>query len=105
MDEETAPKLYSFFDSFEETPDSEDEDSQNFETRAIFSLADFFKSLSTNEYYDIANRLFTQWNAKESARFDKKLRTSRPSGTQVLHRETQGRCHLGHGGRIGGGAE
>jgi len=25
-----------------------------FETRAIFTLADFLKSLSANEYYDIA---------------------------------------------------
>jgi len=37
----------------------DDDDSQiMFETRAIFTLADFLKSLSANEYYDIAQKLF-----------------------------------------------
>ena len=43
-----------------------------FETKAIFALADFLKSLSANEYYDIAQRLFTQWQEKDHREpFDK----------------------------------
>jgi hypothetical protein len=29
-----------------------------FETRAIFTLADFLKGLGPNEYYDIASKIF-----------------------------------------------
>jgi hypothetical protein len=36
-----------------------------FETKAIFSLADFLKSLSANEYYDIAQKLFNDFSEKE----------------------------------------
>ena len=32
-----------------------------FETQTIFTLADFLKSLSANEYYDIAQRLYNEW--------------------------------------------
>ena len=33
-----------------------------FETKAIFTLADFLKSLTANEYYDIASKLYNDWN-------------------------------------------
>ncbi len=33
-----------------------------FETRAIFTLADFLKSLGPNEYYDIAQKFFNKWD-------------------------------------------
>lgn len=43
-----------------------------FETRAIFTLADFLKALSANEYYDIAQKLFNKWTEKETKKnFDK----------------------------------
>ena len=32
-----------------------------FETKAIFALADFLKQLQANEYYDIAQKLYSQW--------------------------------------------
>jgi hypothetical protein len=32
-----------------------------FETKAIFSLADFLKQLEANEYYDIAQKFYTDW--------------------------------------------
>jgi len=36
-----------------------------FETRAIFTLADFLKSLGPNEFYDIAQKVYNRWE-KES---------------------------------------
>lgn len=36
-----------------------------FETKAIFSLADFLKSLSANEYYDIAQKLYNDFADNE----------------------------------------
>ena len=32
-----------------------------FETMAIFTLADFLKQLQANEYYDIAQKFYTEW--------------------------------------------
>lgn len=32
-----------------------------FETKAIFTLADFLKQLHANEYYDIAQRFYSDW--------------------------------------------
>lgn len=32
-----------------------------FETKAIFTLADFLKQLEANEYYDIAQKFYTEW--------------------------------------------
>lgn len=34
------------------------QEDSDFETRAIFTLADFLKSLGPNEFYDIAQRVF-----------------------------------------------
>ena len=36
-----------------------------FETMAIFSLADFLKQLEANEQYDIAQKLYSEWQEKE----------------------------------------
>lgn len=36
-----------------------------FETKAIFTLADFLKSLSANEYYDIAQKIYNHWQDLE----------------------------------------
>ena len=38
-----------------------DESSMPFETKAIFALADFLKQLQANEYYDIAQKFYTEW--------------------------------------------
>lgn len=32
-----------------------------FETKAIFTLADFLKQLQANEYYDIAQKFYSDW--------------------------------------------
>ena len=37
-----------------------------FETRALFTLADFLKSLGPNEYYDIAQKVFNSWEDAHS---------------------------------------
>jgi len=44
-----------------------------FETKAIFSLADFLKGLSANEYYDIAQKLYSDWAEEETKFIEKKL--------------------------------
>ena len=46
----------------------QEEFTQNpFETRAIFTLADFLKSLGPNEYYDIAQKLYNEWDSSTSS--------------------------------------
>ncbi len=37
------------------------DDSMPFETKAIFTLADFLKQLQANEYYDIAQKFYSEW--------------------------------------------
>ncbi len=55
LDSEQTLQTYSdLFDNFEEASESQDDSQLVFETRAIFSLADFIKSLTANECYDIA---------------------------------------------------
>jgi len=46
-------------------------DEDPFETRAIFSLADFLKSLSPNEYYDIAQKIFVQFEESRMPKVEK----------------------------------
>ncbi len=53
--------------------DSADDSQLLFETRAIFSLADYLKSLSPNEYYDIASRIYSEWSEKENRSITKRL--------------------------------
>ena len=44
-----------------------------FETRAIFTMADFLKSLTPNEYYDIAQNMYNEWQEKERRKNVKQL--------------------------------
>ena len=44
-----------------------------FETKAIFALADFLKTLSANEYYDIAQKMYNAWSEDDSKMPMKKL--------------------------------
>lgn len=37
-----------------------------FETKAIFALADFLKTLTANEYYDIAQNLYNSFMGEDS---------------------------------------
>jgi hypothetical protein len=46
-----------------------------FETKAIFTLADFVKSLGPNEYYDIAQKTFLRWEQKDESKRTKKIRS------------------------------
>jgi hypothetical protein len=46
--------------------DEEEEVGDSFETRAIFTLADFFKVLEPNECYDIAQKMFLKWDEQYS---------------------------------------
>ena len=45
-----------------------------FETKAIFTLADFLKSLTPNEYYDVAQKLYNEWSEDEVKGTHKKLK-------------------------------
>ena len=36
-----------------------------FETKAIFTLADFLKQLQANEYYDIASKFYSEWQDEQ----------------------------------------
>ncbi|TNV82785.1 hypothetical protein FGO68_gene11827 [Halteria grandinella] len=47
-------------------------DPMPFETKAIFTLADFLKQLQANEYYDIASKYFSDWVTDQQA-FQPKL--------------------------------
>ena len=79
-DDDSSETIHRFLEIFEQFEGSDGEESSNsddggperrgaasskqtdpFETRAIFTLADFFKSLGPNEYYDIAQKVFSQW--------------------------------------------
>jgi len=62
---ETIHRFLEIFERFEGdedisgSPERQNEYSTDeFETRSIFTLADFFKSLGPNEYYDIAQKIF-----------------------------------------------
>eukprot|EP00347_Sterkiella_histriomuscorum_P011834 403370925 len=81
QDSETLSKYLNLFDQFQEQQDQDNEDGCNitqslngenddsqimFETRAIFTLADFLKSLTANEYYDISQKFYNQWAQQES---------------------------------------
>ena len=46
----------------------------DFETRSIYALADLFKSLSTNEHYDLAQRLYARWLQEEEDAYERKMR-------------------------------
>ena len=91
---ETIHKFLSQYEQFEEDESLADElidgsDKNSFDTRAIFTIADFLKGLSPNEYYDIAQKLFTSWENEcqktesmeakltKLARIGEKRRTSR----------------------------
>jgi len=77
---ETISKFFQRFDKFAETNKSVESDSvedgvdgdlaeseeDSFETKAIFTLADFLKELKPNEYYDIAQKLFLSWGSAHS---------------------------------------
>ena len=52
-------------------------DKNSFETRAIFTIADFLKGLSPNEYYDIAQKLFTNWEHKCKKKVSMEARLSK----------------------------
>ncbi|CDW85157.1 UNKNOWN [Stylonychia lemnae] len=78
QDSDTLTKFLHLFDQFNDQLDQDnencnvtqsmqdEEDSQiMFETRAIFTLADFLKSLTANEYYDIAQKIYNQWQIQE----------------------------------------
>ena len=55
-------ELYEQFESENNVVSMDESDKINpFETRAIFTLADFLKGLGPNEYYDIASKIFGQW--------------------------------------------
>ena len=45
-----------------------------FETKAIFTMADFLKQLSPNEYYDIAQKLYNEWMDEEVKQTKTKMR-------------------------------
>lgn len=81
---ETIHRFLEIFEQFEgsNNDDSDESDEENeanddceggiskqksdpFETRAIFTMADFLKSLGPNEYYDIAQKIFNKWDKKE----------------------------------------
>lgn len=68
---DTVFKYQHFFNSFNDVEDA-DPDTQ-FETKAIFSLADYLKSLTANEYYDIAARVYSEWQDQENNEITKKL--------------------------------
>lgn len=38
-----------------------------FETKAIFTLADFLKALGPNEFYDVAQKLYLNWEKNQIA--------------------------------------
>ena len=72
---ETVHRFLEIFEQFEEDDDASSENEKKggeetqFETRGIFTLADFLKSLGPNEYYDIAQKVFNQWDRND----DKKI--------------------------------
>ena len=60
---ETIHKFLEIFEQFEDEEEEENNKSYNkeihqFETRAIFTLADFLKSLGPNEHYDISQKVY-----------------------------------------------
>lgn len=66
---ETLTKFLSIFRGFsgeralsaEDTFNGGPSEPMPFETMAIFTLADFLKQLQANEYYDIAQKYYTEW--------------------------------------------
>ena len=70
---ETIHRFLEIFEQFEndveaaaapglQSNNRNDDSIDEFETRAIFTLADFLKSLGPNEYYDIAQKFFNKWD-------------------------------------------
>lgn len=37
---------------------------EGFDTKSIFAIADFLKALKINEQYDMASKLYTNWEEK-----------------------------------------
>lgn len=68
QENETLSKFLELYEQFEDqlnasqqsfNVNTSEQDSQmQFETKAIFTLADFLKGLSANEYYDIAQKMY-----------------------------------------------
>ena len=69
---ETIHKFLQIYETFDEqskqSPSDDSEKIDPFETRAIFTLADFFKSLGPNEYYDIAQKTYINWEQNSKSR-------------------------------------
>jgi len=70
--QETVHKYAAFFTNFDDSAGLDDSQTQ-FETKAIFSLADYLKGLTPNEYYDIAARVYSEWQEIENNEISKKL--------------------------------
>ena len=69
---ETIHQFLELYEQFEtegkevgEDHNSEDAMQDPFETRAIFTLADFFKSLGPNEFYDISSKIYSGWEEEQ----------------------------------------
>ena len=68
---ETIHRFLEIYERSETVPDTlvcnafdDSEDTVNkdtFETRAVFTLADYLKSLGPEEYFDIAQKVFNFW--------------------------------------------
>lgn len=56
LDDDTCQHYLQVFELMED--DANLESTQEFETKAIFSLADYLKELEPHQHYDISYRLF-----------------------------------------------
>ena len=71
-DSETIHKFLEIYEQYEHDKNtvsdgvSNDDETDPFETQAIFTLTDFLKGLGPSEYYDISAKIFAGWQSDES---------------------------------------
>ena len=71
-DSETIHKFLEIYEQYENDNNtvsdgvSNNEETDPFETQAIFTLTDFLKGLGPSEYYDISAKIFAGWQSDEN---------------------------------------
>ena len=102
---ETIHKFLELYEQFENegqgVPEDQEADEAGpdpFETRAIFTLADFFKSLGPNEYYDISQKIYNSWEEEQKTTVKRDVNTklknlARIMERQALLRKQKALCH------------
>ena len=91
LDDEAADRFEQLFDELESESEplspKQSQSELDFETRSIYALADLFKSLSTNEHYDLAQRLYARWLQEEEDAYERKMRALVNTYANLLRQE------------------